>query len=215
MPTRAASTAAGPCPSWYKVPAPGVPRPGLERTLADMVRSSGALMEALAAVRSLGLHDWCIGAGAVRSLAWDRLHGFTTPTPAGDVDVVHFDASADPALDAEMERRLRALLPAPRWEVSNQAHVHHWFLRELGQQVAPLRSLEEGVATWPEYATCVGVRLESDGSLAVIAPHGLDDLFSLRVRHNPLRAGAEVYQQRVRDKRFAARWPRLSIEAAA
>lgn len=217
MPTRAVSTAAGPCPSWStEVRAcPGAPSRALEPALADIVRSSDALMAALAAVRTLELDDWCIGAGAVRSLVWDRLHGFTTPTVAGDLDVVHFDAAADAATDAALERRLRRLLPARRWEVSNQALIHHWFLRELGQRVAPLRSLEEGVATWPEYATCVGVRLEADGRLAVIAPHGLEDLFALRVRHNPLRAGAAVYARRLLEKRFAERWPRLSIEAAA
>jgi hypothetical protein len=187
----------------------------LEHALTDMVRTSPALMQALVAVRTLGLVDWCIGAGAVRSLVWDRLHGFQTPTPLSDIDVVYFDAAADPARDAELEGRLRRLLPGLRWEVSNQAHIHHWFRRALGQRVAALVSLEDGVATWPEYATCVGVRLNGDGTLAVIAPHGLDDLFALRVRHNDVRAGAEVYRQRVLGKRFAERWPRLSIDPPA
>ncbi|MDH6594671.1 hypothetical protein M2165_004560 [Variovorax sp. TBS-050B] len=188
--------------------------PELERRLVAMVRSSPALMTALAAVRSLALDAWCIGAGAVRSLVWDRLHGFAQPSTLDDVDVVYFDETAGAGDDACLESRLRGLMPGVRWEVTNQATVHHWFAAELGQIVAPLRSLEEGVATWPEFATCVGVRLGADDAIEVIAPHGLGDLFGLRVRHNPARASAATYRQRVASKRFAERWPRLSIDAA-
>ncbi|WP_436133044.1 nucleotidyltransferase family protein [Acidovorax sp. LjRoot129] len=67
------------------------------------------------------------------------------------------------------------------------------------------------MSTWPEFATCVGVYLGDDESIGVVAPHGLDDLFALRVRHNPLRASLEAYRQRVESKRFGERWPLVSI----
>jgi len=44
-------------------------------------------------------------------------------------------------------------------------------------------SLIEGVASWPEIAT-VAVTLTPSGSIEVIAPHGLDDLFDMVVRWN-------------------------------
>lgn len=185
----------------------------LERKLIAMVRSSTSLMGALAAVRSLGLGSWCIGAGAVRSLVWDALHGFEAPTELQDVDVVHFASeAAGPVSDADLESRLRAIVPAVQWEVTNQATVHHWFARSLGQVVPALASLEEGVSTWPEFATCVGVYLNEDESIGVVAPYGLGDLFGLRVRHNPLRASFAVYRRRVESKRFGERWPLLSID---
>ena len=59
-----------------------------------MVRASSSLMAALVAVRSLRLDSWCIGAGAVRSLVWDTLHGYETPSSLEDVDVVYFDSDA-------------------------------------------------------------------------------------------------------------------------
>jgi hypothetical protein len=37
---------------------------------------------------------------------------------------------------------------------------------------------------------------------ADIAPHGLEDLFHLRVRHNPIRASAAMFSERVKSKRF-------------
>ena len=195
-------------------PYPGKPMwSALEQKLIGMVRSSPGLMAALVAARSLGLSSWCIGAGAVRSLVWDALHGFEAPTELQDVDVVHFTGEAAGAVsDAVLESRLRELMPAVQWEVTNQATVHRWFADHLGQTVHALASLEEGVATWPEFATCVGVYLSDDESIGVVAPHGLDDLFGLRVRHNPIRASFAVYRQRVESKRFAERWPLLSID---
>lgn len=190
------------------------PSPELETRLVAMVRSSSSLMAALREVRSLRLNAWCIGAGAVRSLVWDALHGHEQPSAMEDVDVVYFDdAAADAEQDANLERRLREAMPALRWEVTNQATVHVWFANHLGQVVPPLRSLEEGVATWPEFATCVGVNLDDRESIGVVAPHGLDDLFAMRVRHNPLRASVATYRQRVQSKRFGERWPLLSIHA--
>jgi hypothetical protein len=182
----------------------------LESRLVLMVRSSSALMELLETVRSLKLTSWCIGAGAVRSLVWDRLHGFGAPPHYDDVDVVYYDGAAGPAQDAELLRRLQDLKPPVSWEVTNQALIHHWF-HQYSQVVPPLRSLAEGIATWPEYATCVGVTLSLDNSIGVIAPYGLEDLFQLRVRHNPIRASAAVFNERVTSKRFAERWPMLSI----
>lgn len=177
-----------------------------------MVAASDELMAALRAVRSLRLRSWCIGAGAIRSLVWDTLHGFDRRSAVEDLDVVYFDTEAGPEHDAELESRLRSAMPGLQWEVTNQAGVHRWLAAALGQVVPPLASLEEGVATWPEFATCVGVWLNEDESLGVVAPHGLDDLFALRVRHNPLRASVATYRQRVAAKRFGERWPRLSVE---
>jgi hypothetical protein len=188
----------------------------LYRRLQDMVREAPQLMAALVAARQLGLESWCIGAGAVRTLVWDALHGFEKPSVLEDIDVVFFEASScHPACEAELERQLTALMPGPCWDVTNQATVHQWFLERHEQVVPPARSLEDGVSTWPEFATCVGVSLRADDSLHIVAPHGLEDLFALRVRHNPVRASAATYRQRVEQKRYAQRWPRLEVIPAA
>lgn len=170
-------------------------------------------MAALMAARSLGLSSWCIGASAVRSLVWDALHGFEHASPLEDVDVVYFDALADgPMQESELEGRLRAMLPTLQWEVTNQATVHRWFVSHLGQVVPAFGSLEEGVATWPEFATCVGVNLNHDDAIGIVAPHGLEDLFGLRVRHNPLRASVQTYRERVASKHWGERWPLLRMD---
>ncbi|MFC4200875.1 nucleotidyltransferase family protein [Candidimonas humi] len=181
------------------------------RQLCALVRSSVPLMNALVAVRSLGLGSWCIGAGAVRALVWDSLHGFQKSSEVGDLDVAYFDAHAPLELDAHLQQQLNRLLPGLNCEVTNQARVHDWYANTFGLQVAPLSSLEDGLATWPEYATCVGVFLDEDEFLHVVAPHGLDDLFELRVRHNPSRVTFDTFMQRVQSKRFKEKWPKLTI----
>ena len=182
------------------------------RELVGIATSCPWFMAALRAVRGLRLSSWCIGAGAVRNLVWDALHGYQTPSALADVDVAHFDASSmGPERDAALQAQLCANLPGTPWEVTNQAAVHLWFESYFGHAVEPLGSLEEAVASWPEFATSVGIRLEADESLTVIAPHGLDDLFSVVVRRNPARVSIETYRQRVAHKRYAERWPKVSI----
>ena len=180
--------------------------------LVDLVRKSPTFLDELRAVRSLGLASWCIGAGAVRHLVWDALHGDATPSPRADVDVAYFDeADLDASRDRGLEHRLSTLMPTVPWEVTNQAAVHRWFEAAFGHAVLPLRSLDEAVASWPETATAVGLTLRDDDSIDVIAPCGLHDLFALVVRRNPTRASVDTYRERIRTKRYAERWPRVRI----
>ncbi len=180
--------------------------------LVRILQASSWFGAALLAVRSLNLRSWCIGAGAIRTIVWDHLHGYATPSALSDVDVAYFDPeSPGPEKDAEIQEKLRALEPSIPWEVINQAFVHTWFERYFGHPVPPLGSIEEAVASWPEYATSVGVFLTSQGRIVVIAPHGLEDLFALQVRRNPVRVSVETYRQRVAQKQYTKRWPRVSV----
>ncbi|MFC7461436.1 nucleotidyltransferase family protein [Hydrogenophaga defluvii] len=180
--------------------------------LVALVRQSPALMRALSAGRSLGLPSWCIGAGVVRNLVWDHLHGRGLATPCDDLDLVYFDANdLSPATEARLRERLSSCCPGPVWDVTNQAAVHLWYAAKFGQEVEPLPSLVAGLATWPEVATAVGVCLTPQDQIDVLAPFGLDDLFNMHVRHNPARASVEAYRQRVRAKRFGQRWPGVVV----
>jgi hypothetical protein len=187
----------------------------LRARLVAIATASPWFMQALAHVRALRLHDACIGAGAVRNLVWDALHGHAEPSALSDVDVAHFDPTdLSPERDRALQSRLHALAPATPWEVTNQAGVHLWFEAHFGHAVEPLRSLEEAVASWPEFATAVALAPREDGSLRVIAPHGLGDLFDMVVRRNPVRVSLRTYGERVASKRYAERWPRVRVIGA-
>lgn len=187
---------------------------GAERVEA-IVRGTPWLMDALRAAREVDAPDWLIGAGAIRTAVWDHLHGFDQATEVADVDVVFFDpGDLSPERDRQVEAHLRERSPEIPWDAKNQAAVHLWFPAKFGREVAPLASAADAVATWPETATCVAVRLEHDDTMTVVAPHGLDDLLGLVHRRNPVRVSVEEYERRLRVKRIAERWPRARIQRA-
>jgi hypothetical protein len=181
-------------------------------TVQRILRSNEWLMSVLRATRAVDLPDWFVGAGAIRTTVWDYLHGYTVPTPLADVDVVFFDPQdLTPARDAAAEALLHAHLPGIPWQAKNQAAVHLWYPDVFGYAVEPATSSEDAIGTWPETATCVGVRLLPDDTLLVAAPHGLDDLLHMVLRHNPRRATVEVFRQRLQSKRFAEKWPGVQV----
>jgi uncharacterized protein len=180
--------------------------------LVKIVSASPWFMDALRAVASLRLQTWCIGAGAVRNLVWDHLHNHAQPSSLSDVDVAYFDKDD---LNAETEKAIQSALqgtaPNVPWEVTNQAAVHLWFENYFGHKVEPLHSLEEAIASWPEYATSVGVTLSDREEIQIISPWGLEDLFGVTVRRNPTRVSLETYRQRVEQKRYTQRWPMAKV----
>ena len=165
-------------------------------------------MAILEAARLVNPPEWLIGAGVIRDVVWDRLHEYTTPTPHRDIDVGFFDPfDLSPARDLEVEAELCYRYPGVPWDAKNQAAVHLWYERRFGRPAEPFHSAQEAVATFPETAVCVGVRLLPDGTLCVVAPHAIDDLFGIVLRRNPSRVTVEEYGLRVRDKRLLKRWP--------
>jgi hypothetical protein len=177
-----------------------------ERLLADPLR-----VRLLEALRTLALPDAWIGAGFVRDAVWDDLHARPPSPPAGDVDVVWFDARRRaPGRDRVLERRLCALAMAD-WSVRNQARMH------TGNGDAPYRDVGDAVRFWPETATAVAVRLRADGGLEVVAPYGLDDLFAGLIRPTPRFCGEKraIVATRMSGKRWLERWPLLRVVTGA
>jgi hypothetical protein len=181
-----------------------------------ILRTTPWFMDALLAARNVGAPDWLIGSGALRTAIWDYLHGFSEPTPLADVDLVFFDpADTSSERECQIEEVLGDQLPGAPWEARNQAAVHLWFPEKFGYEVEPFTSTADAVASWPETATAVAVRLESDDSLTVVAPCGLEDLLGLVHRRNPKRVTVEEYERRLAEKRIAERWPQTTIVPAA
>ena len=175
--------------------------------LMGLIAADDLRLQLLRAVASLDLPDCWIGAGFVRSAVWDHLHG-RPPTPTwDDVDVVWFDERCPTReADDQMTRRLEAVEPWIAWSARNQARMH------LRNGDAPYASVEDAIGRWPETATAVAMRVR-DGETEILAPHGLDDLFSLTVRPTPAFRGARlaVFLNRVRQKKWLDRWPGLVV----
>lgn len=181
----------------------------MEAQLVAILRRTPHLMAALRAAREVDAPDWLINAGAIRDAVWDAYHD-RPPAMPRDVDIGFFDADdLSPQREAAVEAALRACAPGLPWEAKNQAAVHLWYPRRFGTWVAPFAATAEAIATFPETATCVGVRLDGRDAIEVVAPYGLGDLLGCVCRHNPARVSREFYERRLEEKAWRGRWPRL------
>ncbi|PIB93833.1 nucleotidyltransferase family protein [Caulobacter sp. FWC2] len=189
----------------------------LEDRLREIVRATPTTWQVLRTVRDLDLPDWMIFSGAVYQPVWNALTGRDPAYGIKDYDVAYHDDS-DTSYEAEdvvIQRVAAAFAPPLRElvEVRNQARVHLWFEKKFGAD-EPYPPLEDSAAALKRFvatAFCVGVRLEDDDSLSVWAPFGLEDLFAMRLRPNPLRVkGAGGWDRTTGSAK--ARWPEISIE---
>jgi hypothetical protein len=180
---------------------------GQLRALIALIEGDADRMRLLRCVSALGLPDSWIGAGFVRSAVWDQLHGRGMAAPPGDIDVVWFDRRHEaPAADRRIEGYLKLLEPYEDWSVKNQAWMH------VRNGDLPYASVEDAMRRWPETATAVAARWTA-GGVEILAPFGLDDLYSMTVRPTPTYMGAKqaVVHQRMQEKRWQERWPRLTL----
>lgn len=179
---------------------------GNAERLCEWIRADAWRMSALDQARSLGLPEWWLTAGFVRNLVWDRLHGHEQSTPLNDIDLVYFEPARTSALiDRQHEASLCHDTHLP-WSVKNQARMH----RRHGHRA--YTSIEEALSVWVECETAVGVTLDDDDRLHLLAPLGIESLLAGRVTPNPRHGDREVFRRRVVAKGWRRRWPRLEIE---
>jgi len=178
-------------------------------SLKSIIKADRWMMDRLEVILEFQIEDAWIGAGFIRNRIWDHLHDFPPSNELNDIDVIYFDdRELDPQRDLEMEAFLKAKYPEDLWSVKNQARMHQKHGHEAYQ------SCEEALSHWVETPTCVAAKLWPDTSrMHIIAPHGLEDLMNLKVRPNPSYGPekASLYNQRIAEKKWATKWPKLDI----
>lgn len=156
--------------------------------------------------------QWCIAAGFVRNLVWDKLHGLDCQ-PLNDIDLIYYcPLDTRPERDWAIEAYLRAGAPELPWSVKNQARMH------LKNHDNPYQSSSDAMAYWPEMETAVGVSLNPTlktsasviEDLQIVAPFGLASLFALTLTRNPRRSLA-VFEQRIIAKGWLSQYPQLVL----
>ena len=182
------------------------------RALEGMLRDAPMLMEVLRGLREEALPDGLLVAGAIYNLVWNTLTGRPSLTGINDIDVFYFDAS-DIGYDAEdvVIKRLAARfahLPLPV-QARNQARVHLWFPQKFGTAFTPLTSSEEMLGRYASKTHAVAARLEADESMTILAPFGLDEIFSFRVTPNHALANKPAHE--AKGVRAKAVWPELTV----
>ena len=144
---------------------------------------------------------------------WNVLTNKPVRTGIKDYDLIYFD---DTDLSWEAEDQVVRLvnarmsdLPAPV-QVRNQARVHLWFKQRFGADYAPLRCADESLARYASVVHALGVRLEYDGRLDIVAPFGFDDLFNMVIRPNRAIANEGTYTAKAAGAK--AIWPEVVVE---
>ena len=181
--------------------------------LETILRATPGLMHVLDRARSLDLPDWLVFSGAVYQPVLNHLTDRPLDHGLKDYDLGYFDG-ADISYEAEdrVIRRVAASFRPPfdaLVEVRNQARVHLWFASKFGEPYQPLSQTVDALNRFTSATFAVGVRLEPDNQMTILAPFGLKDLFALKIRPNPLRA-TKGYARTVAAAKV--RWPEIVAE---
>lgn len=188
-----------------------------ESDIIKLIESDRSMVNVLRTVQKIRLSDWWVGGGFIRSKVWDHLHGYNTPTPIPDIDVIYFDKddfekneinNSYTKSEKKYEDSLRDMMPQIKWEVVNQARMH------VFHDCLPYKNSSDALKDWVETATCIAVRLNRNGSISLSAPWGVGDLVNLILRPtntNPERV--KEFYRRIEYKGWLQKWPDLKIIA--
>lgn len=179
-----------------------------------IIRADTDLMALLKRLRDIGLPQWRLVAGCLYQTVWNVLTHRPRGTGIKDYDLAYYDAG-DLSWGAE-DAVIRRVAAGTRdclgpIEVRNQARVHLWFEQRSGASAYPqLSSADESLQYYASIVHAVGVRLEANGHLDVVAPFGLDDMFNMIVRPNRALTNAASHNSKA--ARAKAIWPELTLE---
>ncbi|CAM3161833.1 nucleotidyltransferase family protein [Filibacter tadaridae] len=181
-----------------------------EEDISKLIREDKWMMDILKCTRKLSLPDWWICAGFVRSKVWDVLHNVKKRTEIPDIDVIYYNpANIEENEEKKLEKVLNSLYPAIPWSVKNQARMH------IVNTVSPYSSSVDAISKFPETATALGVKLDREDNVVLVAPHGITDLVNLKVKPTPnfyfSKARMQIYETRVRRKNWKSIWKGIVV----
>jgi uncharacterized protein len=187
------------------------PSPKQLRAFVAIVRADPALMRLLVCIRATQLPQWRLVAGCLYQTVWNVLTGRAPGTGIKDYDLIYFDEDLSWAAEDRVIRRLAEATSGcvGPVQVRNQARVHLWFETRFGIRYSRLSSADEALTRYASVVHAVGVRLEADDRLDVIAPFGLDDLFAMVIRPNPALDNAASHNRKA--QRAKAIWPEVTV----
>ena len=152
-----------------------------------------------------------IASGIIRNTVWAHLHEIDYPLNHTEVDVIFHDAKDHGEHANMIQKHMFSHFPNIEWDVTNQALVHTWYKKDNGESITLLTSIDHALSLWPETATALAVRLNDQHQIECVAPFGLEDLFELKLRWNPILVSHEGFRKRLESKRFLERWSKLKL----
>lgn len=176
-----------------------------EQNILNLIKEDKWMMNILHIAEKLNLPDWVIGAGFVRNKVWDYLHEYSkSQVDTADIDLVYYDPNGNnQKSDEELSKKLENETGIG-WEIVNEFYAHQW------NKLPPYKSTEDALSHWPETATAIGVKLKN-GELKLLAPYGIDDLVNLIIRPSPKFTDIKNVRERMRQKKWQEKWPKLKV----
>ena len=149
---------------------------------------------------------------AAEGRVWNRLTGRAADHGVNDYDLAYCDPSdlsaAGEAAVIDRAARVFAGIDA-EVEVCNQARVPLWFGAKYGVDRKPIHSTEDAVKEFASVTHSVAIRLDAGGRPELIAPLGLEELFSLVVK--PVPDISTPAQWNAKIARHKALWPEIEF----
>ena len=178
----------------------------------DIVLADPLVSATLVRAAKCRLPDWLIVSGVLYNAVWNSLTGRPSGHGVKDIDLFYFDA-ADLSWQAEdaVIRAAAALfdgLPAPV-EIRNEARVHLWFEERFGQPYPQLASAAQALEFFAARTHAVGLRLDAADRPELVAPFGLDDIFSFRLMPNRTLDNRRTYDEKA--ARARRNWPEIEV----
>lgn len=156
---------------------------------------------------------WYIGAGCVNQTVWNHITDKDITYGIGDYDIAYWDDNISKEAELATQKTVMEQFtdPSVELEVINEARVHLWFEEDFGKKIEPFINVEHAISTWPTTATCVGItRVNKEYS--VVAPYGLNDLFSMKLRPNFPSVLPDVFKAKT--KKWKSKWSELEVVGA-
>ena len=183
-----------------------------EAEFLEFVAADPDLAAIVAAMRTFGAPDCWLVSGALFQTVWNVLDGRPQGYGVLDYDLFYFDEDASEAAEARWIETTAVHFAFAKREVQlrNQARVHLWYRDKFGAPEYPrLRSSCDGVRHFLMTACMVAIRPQSNGTLELFAPVGVDDVFERILRPNPLwpHAPRKAYLEKA--ARYMRDWPSL------
>ncbi len=175
----------------------------LEERLVQIL-SNSPWYASLRSIRDLQLPQAWVAGGAVRNTVWKELYRDKCQLGIKDLDLVFFDPASKCEFERSIKEKLEKLHPGWEFDVKNQASFGRWRPWKFS-----FENSIDGIAHFLHTATAVGVRLTESGEPEIVAPHGLQDLFSGCIRCTPYRHGLEEAESK--QKEFLSMCPELTV----
>jgi uncharacterized protein len=178
--------------------------------LLEIVRKNPNLKTILGCLEFPNGFPWYVAAGCVNQTVWNYLTGREITSGIGDYDLVYWDDDISKDAELEVQGQVMSQLSSLgiKLDVVNEARVPVWFEEDFGEKIEPYVNLEHAISTWPATVTCAGIT-KKEGGFHVVAPYGLNDLFSMTLRPNMPSVIMDVFEDKA--NKWVSKWPELTV----